>query len=142
MIMNNEKSTEFVNRLIDMTMNNSLVWKHYSDGDINFKDDFGVFFHTEFCTLDSSKSFFTILDTNFIILAFETITSAIDGSFEKEFRLLVGEDGKHGYISEVKFDDDPYALLSELSYHIKDSMHNADEKADAFINAVLNNQIL
>lgn len=137
--MNNERNIEFVNRLIDMTMNNTLIWKHYFDGEINIYDEHGVFYHTEFCSLDSSKSFYTYLNDGFVILAYEEITSAIDGDLSKEFRLLVGEEGKHGYISVVKFDDDPYALLSELSYHIKDSIHDTDEKADAFINSVLNN---
>lgn len=140
--MNNEKGIDFVNRLIDMTMNNSLVWKHYSDGEINFRDDYCVFYHSEFCMLDSSKSYYTTLDSHFIILAFETNEDGKDGIISKTFRLLLGEPGKHGYISELKFDDDPYALLSELSYHIKDSMHNTDEKAEAFIDAVLKNQIL
>lgn len=140
--MNNEKNIAFVNRLIDMTMNNTLVWKHYSDGDINFKDDHMIFFHMEFCMLDSSKSYYTFFDSHFIILAFEINENGKDGFISKTFRLLLGEPGKHGYISELKFDDDPYELLSELSYHIKDSMHDTDEKAEAFIDAVLNNQIL
>lgn len=140
--MNNDRNIEFVNRLIDMTMNNALVWKHYFDGAVDFKDEYMIFFHTEFCILDSSKSYYTMLDSHFIILASETNEDGKDGIISKTFRLLLGEPGKHGYISELKFDDDPYALLSELSYHIKDSMHDTDEKADAFINAVLNNQIL
>ncbi len=140
MIMNNKKNIDFVNKLIDMTMDNALVWKHYSDGKIDIKDDNVIFFHTEYCWLDCSKSYYTNLDSHFIILAFETSEDGRDGTITKAFRLLIGETGTHGYISEVKFDDDQYALLSELSYHIKDSIHDTDEKADAFIDAVLNNQ--
>ena len=135
--MNNEKKVEFVNRLIDMTINNMLEWRHYYDGVIDIKDDNMLLFHTEYCMLDSSKSYYTLFESHFIILVFEISESGKDGTISKAFRLLLGEPGKHGYISELKFENDPYALLSELSYHIKDSICNTDEKAEAFIDYVL-----
>ena len=140
--MNNDKNVEFVNKLIDMTMNNSLSWKHYSDDAIQINDENVVFLHSEFCILDSSKSYYTNLDSHFIILAYETNEDGKDGYITKTYRLMVGESGKHGYISQIKFLEDPYALLSELSYHIMDSIKDTDEKANAFIDAFLNNQIL
>lgn len=132
-----DKNIDFVNRLIGMTMLGNLNWKHYYDGEINFKDEQGVFFHNEFCVLDASKSYYTFIEDTFIILAYEINESGKDDSYSKDFRILIGEQGKHGYISQIKFNTDPCALLSELSYHIKDSISDSDEKADAFIDSFL-----
>ncbi len=132
-----EKYEKFVNKIIDLTMEGRLLWSHYNDNALNIKDDNGIFIHTEFCMLDTSRSYYTCYDDHFIILAFEKCESGKDGTISYNYRLLVGEQGKHGYIHELKFDNDACSMLAELSYHIKDSIMDTSEKAEAFIDSVL-----
>ncbi len=138
--MNDEKIREFVDKIAEMTTQKSISWQHYKDGDLNIKDDNFIFFHSEFCMLDSKSSYYTRIDRNFIILALEKWEDGKDARQPQEYyRLLVGEEGKHGFISQLPFNDDPYAMLSELSYYIKDSINDSDEKAAAFVDSILNN---
>lgn len=134
------KNFLFVQRLIDKTLKKEIDWAYYHDGLYELNDENLIFFHHEFCWLDSTNSFFTQIDSTIVILAYELAESGKDGSITRRFKLIVGEPGSDGYISEIKVDDEHYSSLIELSYHIKGILAQTSPKAEKFIDKFLDGE--
>lgn len=134
------KNVLFIQKLIDLTLDKQIKWKYYHDGLFEFNDENFKFFHHEYCWVDSANSFYTEFENTIVLLVYEISESGKDGSITSLYRLFVSEPGEDGYIDDVNVSEDDYALLTELSYHIKGILSQKNPKAEKFIDSIIDKE--
>lgn len=128
----------FVNKLIEKTLHNDLAWSNYKNGLFNFNDTKMNLFQCEYRWIDQSNSFYTKVENTIVLLIYDITESGKDGTVFGKYSLYIAEEGENGYVDNVSIEDKDYAVLAELSYHIKGIVNKENSKSERFIDKIIN----